>query len=460
MKVACRPFRPVLLAAAVVAVVSACSGFPGQQQGTTAPSPGSPASATVQAPAAQSTTTLAVPAGEGGGALSTRRVLKVPAGWTARVWARVPGARMEAWTPEGDLLVSEPGDGKIMELRPDAAGTATVTTLLSRLTYPQGMAFARLDGQWVLYVAESDQVDRYPWGSRGISGARTVIAKGLPDLDPGGDDVHRAKDVAVAANGTVYFNVGSSSNANPDDRTMSPQRAVIMDVHPNGTGLRVVERGVRNGEGLAVAPDGLLWTAVNERDNIPYPSHGPYGTYRDAFGQVIQAYVNNHPPDEVVPVTTGRDLGWPYCDPDQDDSKPAGSLAGVPLVPNSVTNQDGTKLDCAALAPIQVGLPAHSAPLGLTFLEGSKIPAPWSGGAVVAAHGSWDAQPPQAPVLLWLGWNAAKGTLTPAVTLVAGFQNADGSYWGRPVDAVPGPDGALYVSDDTTGAIYRFVPAP
>jgi glucose/arabinose dehydrogenase len=367
---------------------------------------------------------------------------------------------MEAWTPEGDLLVSEPGDGKIMELRPDAAGTATVTTLLSRLTYPQGMAFARLDGQWVLYVAESDQVDRYPWGSRGISGARTVIAKGLPDLDPGGDDVHRAKDVAVAANGTVYFNVGSSSNANPDDRTMSPQRAVIMDVHPNGTGLRVVERGVRNGEGLAVAPDGLLWTAVNERDNIPYPSHGPYGTYRDAFGQVIQAYVNNHPPDEVVPVTTGRDLGWPYCDPDQDDSKPAGSLAGVPLVPNSVTNQDGTKLDCAALAPIQVGLPAHSAPLGLTFLEGSKIPAPWSGGAVVAAHGSWDAQPPQAPVLLWLGWNAAKGTLTPAVTLVAGFQNADGSYWGRPVDAVPGPDGALYVSDDTTGAIYRFVPAP
>ncbi|MCW2931311.1 MAG: SMP-30/gluconolaconase/LRE-like region [Actinomycetia bacterium] len=457
MKVACRPFRPVLLAAAVVAVVSACGGFPGQEQGTTAPSPGSPASATVQAPAARGTTTLVVPAGEGGGALSTRHELEVPAGWTARVWARVPDARMEAWTPEGDLLVSEPGDGKIMELRPDAAGTATVTTLLSGLTYPQGMAFASLDGQWVLYVAESDQIDRYPWGPGGIRGARTVIANGLPDLDPGGDDVHRAKDVAVAGGGTVYFNVGSSSNANPDDRTMSPQRAVIMAVHPNGTGLRVVERGVRNGEGLAVAPDGLVWTAVNERDNIPYPSDGPYGTYRDAFGQVIQAYVNNHPPDEVAPVTAGRDLGWPYCDPDQDDSKPAGSLANVPLVPDSVTNPNGTHLDCAALAPIQVGLPAHSAPLGMTFLEGSKIPAPWSGGAVVAAHGSWDRQPLRAPVLLWLAWNAAKGTLTPAITLVAGFQNADASYWGRPVDAVPGPDGALYVSDDTAGAIYRFV---
>jgi len=365
---------------------------------------------------------------------------------------------MEAWTPGGDLLVSEPGDSKIVELRPDGAGTATVTTLLSGLTFPQGMAFARLNGTWVLYVAESDQIDRYPWGSGGISGARTVIAARLPDLDPNGDDVHRAKDVTVAADGTVYFNVGSSSNANPDDRTMSPQRAVIMAVNPDGTGLRVVERGVRNGEGLAVAPDGVVWTAVNERDNIPYPTHGAYGTYSDAFGQVIQAYVNNHPPDEVVPVTAGRDLGWPYCNPDQDDNHPAGSLADVPLVADAVTNPGGTKMDCPALAPIEVGLPAHTAPLGMTFLEGSKIPAPWSGGAVIGGHGSWNRQPPRAPAVLWLAWNAAKGTLEPAVTMVSGFENANGSYWGRPVDAVPGPDGALYVSDDTAGAIYRLAP--
>jgi glucose/arabinose dehydrogenase len=199
---------------------------------------------------------------------------------------------------------------------------------------------------------------------------------------------------------------------------------------------------------------------VNERDNIPYPSHGAYATYRgDAFGRVIRAYVNNHPPDEVVPVAAGRDLGWPYCDPDQDDSSPAGSLANVPLVPNSVTNPGGTNLDCAKLAPIEVGLPAHSAPLGTTFLEGSKLPAPWSGGAVVAVHGSWDRQPQQTPAVLWLAWNATKGTLTPAVTLVGGFENADGTFWGRPVDTVPGPDGALYVSDDAAGAIYRLLPA-
>jgi glucose/arabinose dehydrogenase len=447
-----RRFPLLLTAAAAVAALAACGG------------PGAPvsrgAAASAPAPVASSAaTTLVVPAGEGGGALSTPRTLTVPAGWTARVWARVPGARMEAWTPEGDLLVSDPGNGSVMRLRPGAAGTATVTTLLSGLTNPQGLAFASLDGRPVLYVAESDQVDRYPWGAGGISGNRTVIAGGLPDADPSGDDVHRAKDVTVAADGTVYFNVGSSSNANPDDRSMSPQRAVIMAVSPGGTGLRVVERGVRNGEGLAVAPDGTVWTAVNERDNIPYPAHQPYAADSDAFGQVIQAYVNNHPPDEVVPVTAGRDLGWPYCDPDQDDSHPAGSLADLPLVPNSVTNPGGTALDCAALKPIEVGLPAHSAPLGMTFLAGSKLPARWSDGAVVAVHGSWDRQPPQAPAVLWLAWNAAKATLMPAATLVGGFENADGSFWGRPVDAVPGPDGALYVSDDTAGAVYRLAPA-
>jgi glucose/arabinose dehydrogenase len=399
-----------------------------------------------------------VPAGQGGGAFTTSRKLKLPAGWSAKVWARVPDARMEAWTPQGDLLVSEPDNGKVVELTPDQAGTATVRTLLSGLTEPQGLAFALVHGKQVLYVAESDRLDRYPWSSAGIAGRRSVIAAHLPDLDPSGDDVHRSKDVAVTANGTVYFNVGSSSNATPADRTMRPPRAVIMSVRPDGSRLRVVERGVRNGEGLAVAPDGVVWTAVNNRDNIPYPFHGSYGRFQDAFGKVIQGFVNNHPPDEVVPVTAGRDLGWPYCNPDQGRSHPAGSLADVPFVPDAITNPGGGKLNCAAVPPIEVGLPAHSAPLGLSFLQHTGFPAPWSGGAVIAAHGSWNRTPPRPPVVYWLRWNAAKRTLEPAVVLVTGFQAPNGSRWGRPVDAVPGPDGALYVSDDTAGAIYRLQP--
>jgi glucose/arabinose dehydrogenase len=397
---------------------------------------------------------LVIPPGEGGGAFATPRTLTVPPGWTARVWARVPGARMEAWTPgRSPGQPARPGPHRGAQAGHARHRRAARSAV--RADPAAGHGVRPGVGRWVLYVGESDQIDRYPWGAGGIGGARTVIAPHLPDAEPAGDDVHRPKDVAIAPGGVVYFGVGSSSNASPADRAYSPPRAVIMAMNPDGSRLRVVEKGVRNGEGLAVAPDGSVWTAVNNRDNVPYPFHS---SGHDVFGQVIQAYVNEHPPDEVVPVTAGRDLGWPYCNPDQDRSHPAGSLADVPFVPDSVTNPGGGRLDCAALPPVEVGLPAHSAPLGMSFLEGSTIPAPWSGGAVVAAHGSWDRQPPRAPAVLWLAWDAGRHTLKPAVTLVGGFQNAAGDRWGRPVDAVAGPDGALYVSDDTAGAVYRLAP--
>ena len=67
-------------------------------------------------------------------------------------------------------------------------------------------------------------------------------------------------------------------------------------------------------------------------------------------------------------------------------------------------------------------------------------------------------EPPRAPAVLWLPWNAKSRTLGAAITLVGGFQESNGSRWGRPVDALAGPDGALYVSDDQAGAIYRLVP--
>jgi glucose/arabinose dehydrogenase len=123
------------------------------------------------------------------------------------------------------------------------------------------------------------------------------------------------------------------------------------------------------------------------------------------------------------------------------------------------TNPTGAALNCATLAPVERGLPAHSAPLGLTFLEGSAVPAPWSAGAVVAVHGSWDRTPRRAPAVLWFPWQSATKMLGAEVSLVSGFQNPDGSRWGRVADAVAGPDGALYVTDDTAGAIYRLVPA-
>jgi glucose/arabinose dehydrogenase len=233
---------------------------------------------------------------------------------------------------------------------------------------------------------------------------------------------------------------------------------VIDSVGPDGGAVSVVMRGVRNGEGLAVAPDGTVWTAINNRDEIPYPFHGEAEGHDEAFGEVIRDYVDNHPVDEVVPVRAGRDLGWPLCNPEQGKSTPRGSLADVPLIPDSVTNPGGKALDCSKLVPIEVGVPAHSAPLGMSFLHGTKVPAPWRGGAVVAAHGSWDRQEPRPPAVLWMRWDARQRTLEPATTLVSGFQDSGGERWGRPVDVVPGLEGALFVSDDTAGAIYKLTP--
>jgi glucose/arabinose dehydrogenase len=173
--------------------------------------------------------------------------------------------------------------------------------------------------------------------------------------------------------------------------------------------------------------------------------------------------VNNHPPDELVKLTAGRNVGWPYCNPDPDvtpgSSTSALTYANLPFDRDAQTNPRGNKLNCASLVPIERGIPAHSAPLGFHFLEGSALPAPWSNGAIVAAHGSWDRTPPRAPAVLWFPWEAGARTLGNQVNLVTGFQAANGTRWGRPADAVPGPDGALYVTDDTAGAVYRIVPA-
>jgi glucose/arabinose dehydrogenase len=403
----------------------------------------------------------------------TDHTVIVPRGWHAELWARVDDARLEAWSPENTLLVSSPADGTVTEITPHRGGAPTTRAILSGLTNPQGLAFDHLDGREYLYVADSDALYCYRWSSDGTPTHRTTTIADLPDTRPAGDDVHRLKNVVVGPDHTVYVDIGSSSNATtpaPVARGALP-RASIVAVHlgayftyvtPVRTPVSVYATGVRNGDGLAIAPDGSLWTAVNERDQIPYPFHRSDGGDSDAYGQVVPSYVDNHPPDEVAKLTPGRNLGWPYCDPDPDTTP--GTVAGafdytnMPFTDDAATNPHGDRLDCAKLTPIQRGLPAHSAPLGMSFLNGSRLPARWADGAVIAAHGSWDRQPPRPPVVYWMPWEARAHTLGPAIVLVSGFQEANGTRWGRLADAVAGPDGSLYVTDDQSGAVYRITP--
>jgi len=362
----------------------------------------------------------------------------VPPGWTMSLWARVPKARLAAWTPDGALLVSVPAEGKVVKLTPGRPPRQEV--LLADLDAPHGLAFA----DSTLYVAESDQIDTYTYAD-GAATRRRVVADALPDdrsSELGGAYAHALKSVAVGADGTVYFSIGSTGNISAEDRFATPERATIMRISPQGGPYEVFARGVRNGTGLAVAPDGSVWTAVNNRDNIAYPGPGP------SYGQVIPDYVDDHPPESLARLSPGRDLGWPYCNPD-------GVGGPVPLVRDVQTNPDGSKLDCSTLTAIEQTLGAHAAPLGLSFVAGT-LPTPYAQGALVGVHGSWNRQSPRAPEVSFFPWQ--NGTLGNQQTLVGGFQASDGSRWGRPVAAVAGPDGAVYVTDDSAGAVYRVAP--
>jgi glucose/arabinose dehydrogenase len=459
--------RRVALAALIAVVAAAVAGCGGTSlTSTTATSAvtsthhagSAPASAAAKGGSVR--TTLSVPAANRQGSFQGSQTMTLPRGWKAEVWALVGGGRLETWTPEGNLLVSVPASGKIVELVPGARRTQPPAqrTVISGLENPQGMAFDQVGGQEVLYVAASNEIDRYVW-AHGQATSRTVFAGGLPD---GG--AHPLKNVAVAADHTVYFDIGSSSNATREPPGSTP-RASVLAYRPDGRRVRVFATGIRNGDGLSFAPDGTLWTAVNMRDDIAYPFHRAYGSVSsgDAYGHVMADYVADHPSDEIARLTPGRNLGWPYCDPDPDVhpgvAGTAADYGNPPFDNDAQTNAGGKTLDCAKLPRINRGIPAHSAPLGFHFLQGSKLPAQWRNGAVVGVHGSWDRTPPRPPAVLWMPWEAKGRTLGPARTLVGGFQHSDGSRWGRAVDAVPGPDGALYVSDDTAGAIYRIVPA-
>ena len=273
-----RPARFVLAGiAALLLLVPACSaaggGPPFADAAPEASPGGAPTSATTAGLVA---TALTVGPGMGAAPFDSARSVGLPSGWTASVWARVPSARLEAWAPDGSLLVSVLANGEVTRLVPGAVGAApTRTTLLSGLTQPHGLA---VDGS-TLYVAESDQVSAYSYADGRATAPRGVVAD-LPDSkspDLHGAYAHALKTVIVGPDRSLYVSVGSTANISPQDRDADPQRASILRVPPGGGAPQVFARGVRNGTGLAVGPDGRVWTAVNDRDNIQYPYHQPYG---------------------------------------------------------------------------------------------------------------------------------------------------------------------------------------
>ncbi|HEY3280599.1 MAG TPA: PQQ-dependent sugar dehydrogenase [Gemmatimonadales bacterium] len=331
---------------------------------------------------------------------SQNQPLRVPPGFTVTVFAQnLGGVRNLALGPGGVVYAALTGGGSVVKL-PDANsdGVAdSVVTAASGLNQPFGIAF-RGD---TMYVAEVNEVVRFNPGSA----SKAVV---VPNLPSGG---HSTRTVVFGTDGKMYVSVGSSCNVCDERDSL---RAAVSQFNPDGTGGRVFARGLRNSVGLAVHPTtGELWATNNDRDNLG----------------------DNVPPERINIIKDGKYYGWPQC-----------YLPGL-------RNPEYTNPDCSAVEPPAITFQAHSAPLGMGFYTGTVFPADYRGDAFVAYHGSWNRSVPTGAKVVRV--QVQNGRPVGIDDFVTGWQLSDGSRWGRPVGIVMAADGALLISDDMGGKIWR-----
>jgi glucose/arabinose dehydrogenase len=377
---------------------------------------------TPDAPVASVATTLAVPAHFRNGPFATPRTLTLPPDFAANVFAAgQPGVRMLAFAPNGDLFVSRKDAGQIIVLPDrDRDGTSDDTKVFAAgLAKPHGLAFHN----GYLYVAQEASVIRFAYtpGDLAARGAAETIVPNLPS-GPGvglaGEVTHDTRTIIFGADGKMYVSVGSDCDycVETDER-----RATVLQFNADGSGGRVFAAGLRNAVGLRVDPrTNLLWATGNERNAL-----GP-----------------DLPNDFFVPLRDGAHYGWPYC-------------VGNEAVADPNVGRGREEFCRTAVETPLVQLPPHSAPLGFSFSARAKFPTPFANGAFIAEHGPFDKPYRYGHRLVFVSMVPGRQSAG-AHDFALGWVGADGNRWGNPVDLLVGPDGALYVSDDVAGAVYRI----
>ncbi len=380
---------------------------------------------TPEAPVASVRTALAVPAQFRNGPFAPERALTLPPNFSASVFAAgLPGARMLALAPNGDLFVSRKDSGEIVALPDrDRDGTSDPPqTFASGLAKPHGLAFR---GGY-LYVAQEASVIRFPYApgdltARGPAETIVPILPSGPGVGLVGDVNHDTRTLVFGADGKGYVSVGSDCDLciGSEER-----RATVLQFDPDGGGGRIFARGLRNAVGLGVDPrTGLLWATGNERNTL-----GP-----------------DRPNDFFTPLRDGVNYGWPYC-------------VGISPAPDPTVGAGKEEFCRTVVETPLVPLPARSAPLGFAFSEGARFPAPFANGVFLTEHGPFDKPYRYGHRLVFLSMVPGRQGAGPR-DFAIGWVGADGNLWGNPVDAIVGPDGALYVSDDLAGAVYRIAHA-
>jgi len=390
------------------------------------------------------------------------RYLLVPRGFRIAVVARVYQARFILPVTHTDTLVALPFANKIVLVRESPEGKTQILDFLTHLKKPQGMALWRSPGQTFLYAAASNEVVRMPFdpGSDRPGPLETIVPN-LPDAsDPElhGAYAHDLKNIVIGPDNKLYVDIASASNANPADTTSDPIRCAIYVYDLIGGSGRFFARGIRNAEGLGFVPGTTeLWAVVNERDDIRFPFHrGFMAGSKDDFGRRITAYVDDHPPDELIRVREGADYGWPFANPDPDTPN---GMNNMPFDPDVDANPDWSKCPEKLFTRVNKGIQAHSAPLGMTFLQETKLPSSFRNGLAVALHGSSDRSIKTGYKVIFFPWLDSGEPGDPSDLVSGWLDDATQEEWGRPVDVRPAADGrSLLISDDFSGTLYRLSP--
>ncbi|WP_309569834.1 PQQ-dependent sugar dehydrogenase [Deinococcus sp.] len=335
--------------------------------------------------------------------------LTVPDGFQVSIYASgFQKPRLMALAPNGDVFVSDEKSGEVSVLLDrDGNGVLDSSQVYAQgLNIPHGVTF---HGGF-LYVATTDAVLRYPYQPGDVT-ARAAPEK-LVDLPANGK--HYSRTVVFGPDDRMYVSAGSTCNACEES---DPKRAAVWVYDADGKNGRPYATGLRNAVGLEWSGETLYATANG----------------RDLAG-------NDVPPEAFYIVKDGQNYGWPYCYPLSAGTK-------------QVWDKDFGRKDqtyCDAAQPALATTTAHAAPLGLAFYTGQAFPQPYRGQMFVALHGSWNREPKSGYRVITIDPKTGA-----TADFLSGFQSGL-TTTARPVDLQVTPDGALLLSDDGNGLIYRI----
>jgi glucose/arabinose dehydrogenase len=357
--------------------------------------------------------------------------LHVPDGFQIGVYASgLTGARVIEFDPKGRLVVSQTSEGKIVLIEDtNNDGKAdSVKTLAEGLLNPHGLAF-KCDGNVCdLYVAESNALSKYVYDAE--AGALRDKEK-LTDLDFSKTNLHKTRTLlflddpstqsGVSQAGTLLVSVGSSCNVCNEEGSM---HARIMAYDLQTKKLTEYARGLRNSVFMARNPvTGKIFASEMGRDGLG----------------------DETPPDEMNIVESGRNYGWPVC-------------YGKNIHDTNFDKNIYIRNPC--MEPLEaapaIEFPAHSAPLGFSFVPEEGWQDEYWHNLFLAFHGSWNRSTPTGYKVVRIKMNA-KGEYLGTEDFITGWLTPEGGKLGRPVDVKALPGGTMYISDDTAGLIYRVI---